>query len=121
MTSVNMFKYEKNTVEVKAGHELFHLGDAADLMYVVQHGELAVLLNGRVIETIGEGGIVGEMALVDNSPRSATVVAKTDCILVPFDEAAFKSHVHTTPFFALQVMRIMVARLRQMMESVEAV
>lgn len=119
MTSVSMFKYEKNTVEVKAGHELFREGDEADLMYVVQHGELDVLLNDKVIETITEGGVVGEMALVDSSPRSATIVAKTDCILVPFDEAAFKSHVHTTPYFALQVMRIMVSRLRQMMQLVD--
>ena len=118
MASVNMFKYEKNTLEIEAGHELFREGDGADLMYVVQHGELDILINGTVVETVGEGGVVGEMALVDQSPRSATVVAKMDCMLVPFDESDFKTHVHTTPFFALQVMRVMVSRLRQMNELI---
>jgi CRP-like cAMP-binding protein len=65
---------------------------------------------------VDAGGIVGEMALVDKAPRSANVVAKTDCVLVPIDEAAFMRHVHSTPFFALQVLRITVKRLRQQME-----
>ncbi|MCB8945386.1 MAG: cyclic nucleotide-binding domain-containing protein [Ardenticatenaceae bacterium] len=118
MATVDMFKFVKNTVEIEAGHELFHEGDAADFMYVVQHGELDIRVSDTVVEVVREGGVIGEMALVDPSPRSATVVAKTDCILVPFDEASFKTHVHTTPFFALQVMRVMVNRLRQMNELV---
>jgi CRP/FNR family cyclic AMP-dependent transcriptional regulator len=62
--------------------------------------------------------IVGEMALVDTSHRSPTAVAKTDCKLVPLDETKFKVHVHHTPFFAVQVMRIMANRLRRMNEMV---
>ncbi|MAU00875.1 MAG: hypothetical protein CL608_27335 [Anaerolineaceae bacterium] len=58
------------------------------------------------------------MALVDDSPRSATAVAKTDCRLVPLDEKAFLDHIHRTPFFALQVMRILTNRLRNMNTAV---
>jgi CRP-like cAMP-binding protein len=86
-------------------------------MYVVQQGELEVISNGEVIDRIGPGGIVGEMALVNNAPRSADVIAKIDSVVVPIDENAFMQHVHRTPFFALQVMRIVAERLRRHMSE----
>ncbi|HEU5100134.1 MAG TPA: Crp/Fnr family transcriptional regulator [Roseiflexaceae bacterium] len=61
----------------------------------------------------GPGGIVGEMALIDDRPRSATAVAATDCRLVPIDERRFTFLVQQTPMFALAVMRVMAERLRR--------
>jgi CRP-like cAMP-binding protein len=118
MTAINTFKHVKDTKNFSAGTTIFNEGDPGDLMYVVQEGELEVLYRGKVIETIGPGGIVGEMALVDQSPRSASVIAKTDCALVCLDETGFKVHVSHTPFFAVQVMRVMVERLRKMLKYV---
>jgi CRP-like cAMP-binding protein len=66
------------------------------------------------VETVGEGGIIGEMGLIDRGPRSATAIAKTDCKLVPLNEQRFTFMVQETPNFALQVMRIMADRLRRM-------
>ena len=86
-------------------------------MYVVQEGEVEVVVDGKTIDTLGPGSIFGEMALIDHSPRSATVVAKSDCRVVPLDETRFMQHVHRTPFFALQVMRIMTERLRRRMSG----
>lgn len=76
---------------------------------------MEVIANGKVIDSHGPGGMFGEMAIIDHSPRSATVVAKTDCRLVPLDEDRFMAHVHRTPFFALTVMRMLSERLRQQM------
>jgi CRP-like cAMP-binding protein len=56
--------------------------------------------------------------LIDTSPRSATVQAVTNCTLVPLDETRFKVQVHHTPFFAIQVMRVMADRLRKMNQMV---
>ncbi|HXQ21148.1 MAG TPA: cyclic nucleotide-binding domain-containing protein, partial [Candidatus Acidoferrales bacterium] len=67
-----------------------------------------------VVETMGPGGILGEMALIDQNPRSATAVAKTDCTLVPVNEARFKFLVKQVPAFSLEVMRVMASRLRKM-------
>lgn len=117
MSGVNIFKYETNVNYFSAGETIFEQGDSPDLMYVVQEGSVDILVNGQVVESCIEGGVVGEMALVDDSPRSATAVAKTDCKLVPLDESSFLNHVHRTPFFALQVMRIMSHRLRKMNEG----
>ncbi len=113
--TVEIFKFEKNVATFDAGQTIFNAGDEGHCMYVVQAGEVDVFVNGQLIETVGPGGIFGEMALIDKSPRSATLVARTDCRLVPIDEARFMQHVHRTPFFALQVMRIMTARLRRRM------
>jgi CRP-like cAMP-binding protein len=118
MAAVNIFKNETDVVSFAAGAVICQEGEPGDKMYVVQEGEVDILVNGKVMETAGPGGVIGEMALVDASQRSATAVAKTDCTLVPIDETKFKIVVHNTPFFAIQVMRVMADRLRRMNELV---
>lgn len=113
--TIEIFKFEKNVEYYDAGDTIFQAGDEGHCMYVVQSGEVDVMVGETVIETIGPGGIFGEMALIDKSPRSATLLARSDARLVALDETKFMQHVHRTPFFALQVMRIMTERLRRRM------
>lgn len=113
MTTIDIFKHAKEHVSFSAGETLFKMGDPGDTMYVVHEGEVDIFIVGTLLETVGPGGLVGEMALIDKAHRSATAVAKTDCTLVPVDETRFKMYVHHTPFFAIQVMRIMADRLRR--------
>jgi CRP-like cAMP-binding protein len=119
-TTIEIFKYEKNVDYYAAGDIIFEAGDEGHYMYVIQDGEVEVVADGVVIDTVGPGGIFGEMALIDRSPRSAAVRARTDCRVVPIDETRFMNHVHRTPFFALQVMRIMNDRLRRRMAASNA-
>ncbi len=116
MATVNIFNHDENTVSFTAGQTVFEEGQPADFMYVVQEGEVEIMLQGKLLETVQKGGVLGEMALIDPSPRSATAVARTNCKVVPIDENKFKIYVHHTPYFALQVMRIMTDRLRRMNE-----
>lgn len=99
-----------------AGTVIMRAGEPRTEMFYLHKGSAAVLAGGREVELVGEGGIFGEMAMIDNGPRSATVVAKTDCEAVPVDERLFLLLVHQTPFFALDVMRTLVGRLRKMNE-----
>jgi CRP-like cAMP-binding protein len=111
--SINLFKNAKNTINFAAGDPIFKEGDAPEgLMYVVQSGEVTISVRGETLETIGPGSPLGELGLVDHSPRSATAVAHTDCVLVPVDEKQFNFLVQQTPGFALQIMRILAQRLR---------
>lgn len=96
----------------RAGSVIFATGDPGKAMYVVSEGEVDIQVGGNVVECIRPGSIFGEMALIDNSPRSATAIAKTDCKVVPLDQRRFQFLVQETPFFALQVMTIMANRLR---------
>ena len=96
----------------KAGDVIFQQGDAAEELYVVQSGTVEIRLGNRVLDTLSELSIFGEMALIDRSPRSATAVAATDVSLVPVGEKQFLFLVSRTPHFALNVMRVLAQRLR---------
>jgi len=96
----------------KKGEVIFKLGDPASELYVVQSGKVAIELGGRVLETVEANNIFGEMALIDHAPRSATAVAASDATVVPVGEKQFLFMVSNTPFFALQVMRVLASRLR---------
>ena len=96
------------------GQTIFREGEPGDNLYIVTEGEVDILMNGgHVLETVGPGGIVGELALVDDKPRSATVIARTDCVLAPVSRPHFLALVRLTPSFAIQVMRVMAERLRR--------
>ncbi len=95
------------------GEVVFAEGDQGDKMYVVRSGEIAIERDGVVAETLSTGGIFGEMALIDGSPRSATARAKTACEVAPINEKSFLFLVHETPFFAIAVMRTLADRLRR--------
>lgn len=111
---LGLFRSGPSSVKLADGEVLFKKGDAAKHLYIVEKGELEVLDGDDVLATLGEGEIVGEMALVDGGTRSATVRAKSRSIVVPVDEKQFLRMVQETPFFAIRVMRVMCARLRAM-------
>jgi|SRR5277367_274779 len=98
--------------DYKAGDVIFKQGDAAEELFIVQSGEVEIRLGNRVLETLPQYSIFGEMALIDAAPRSATAVAATDVKLVPVTEKQFLYLVANTPHFALNVMRVMARRLR---------
>ncbi len=119
--TIDIFKFEKNVEYFSEGEVIFKAGDEGHCMYVIQDGEVQVMVGDRPIQVLGTGEVFGEMALVDSSPRSADVVAKTDCRVVPIDEDKFMAHVHRTPFFALQMMRLLSDRLRHRMADLAQV
>ena len=98
--------------EFKAGEVIFAQGDAASELFVVKSGKVEIRLGDRVLDTVSDNNIFGEMALIDASPRSATAVAVTDAKLVPVGEKQFLFLVGRTPHFALNVMRVLARRLR---------
>jgi CRP-like cAMP-binding protein len=109
----NIFEKKNPPQTFKAGETIFVEGERADFMYVVRTGKVDLLLHERLLETVGPDGFFGELALIDDSPRSATAKAQTDCELAPIDERQFLFMVGETPFFSLSVMRGLATRLRR--------
>ena len=109
-----LFVDASNVQEFQASSTIFVEGAPGDVMYVVLEGEVELLVRSQVLEVAGPGDLVGEMALIDAKPRSATARAKSDCRLAPVDERRFLFLVHEHPFFALHVMRVLTDRLRRM-------
>ena len=114
MSLIDLLPGDATLTQVLPGHLIFSQGERGSVLYVVTEGEAHILLDGKVVETVRAGGILGEMALIDAGARSATAIAKTRCVLVPIDEARFNDLVRRHPEFALQVMRVLVHRLRRM-------
>jgi CRP-like cAMP-binding protein len=82
-------------------------------MYVVRSGHVDLKIGDTLLESVGPGGILGELALVDAAPRSASAVAGPDCTLARVDQEAFDDLVRRVPGLALEVMRVMARRLRK--------
>ncbi|MBZ0285931.1 MAG: cyclic nucleotide-binding domain-containing protein [Anaerolineae bacterium] len=113
---INLFRDMTDAEIYVEGETIFHAGQAGEVMYIVQEGEVDLLVNGHWVETVGEGGVFGEMALVDSQPREVSAVARTNVQLVPIDADLFRDLLQESPDFGLQVMSTMADRLRYMHE-----
>jgi CRP-like cAMP-binding protein len=113
MAEINFFRNSAHLRTVAEGEVLFHEGEAGDLMYAVVEGRLDLSVGGRVVDQVGPNQIVGEMAIIDRSPRSATATAGIPTTVVPVDRERFVFLVQEHPTFALLVMELMAERLRR--------
>lgn len=114
MGTLHLFRNAPEVIAVAAGEFIFRKGEAAKVMYLIIEGEVELMLDDTVVETAEEGSFIGEMALIDDEPRSASARARGDCRVFPIDEARFQLLVKETPFFALQMMKTLARRLRKM-------
>ncbi len=96
-----------------AGQAIFHEGEPGVFLYIVVEGQVDILISGQWFETLGPGDILGEMALIEDRPRSATAIARTDCLLTSISRQHFLTLIQRTPLFAIQVMRVLANRLRR--------
>ena len=112
MVFFELFSNNPDFVSVEAGHPLFTEGEEGHLMFVLTTGEAEVIVNNRVVDTLQHGNIVGEIGMISPGPRSASVIATTDCQFVAIDEKRFLYLVQQAPYFATQVMRVLAERLR---------
>lgn len=89
-------------------------GEAGAYMYVVLEGRVAISIKNAVVETCGVGGTFGEMALVDQSPRTATATAETEVSLLAINRATLLTLIKEKPDFAMALLRVVAERLRYM-------
>jgi len=114
MNPADLFRQETDTVQLAPGDFLFREGDKRDNMYVLLEGEMDIRLGDYVVETAKEGALIGEMALIDDSPRAANAMAKSACRVAPINQRRFDFLVQQHPHFARHVMKELADRLRHM-------
>ncbi len=112
MLFFDMFRHDPEYIEIKAGELLFREGDRGDEMYILIEGEAEITISGVFFEKCVPGSFMGELAVIDGSPRYATVRALTDCKFVVVDSKRFHFLVDEAPHFAIDVMRVMAKRIR---------
>ena len=93
---------------------IFKEGKAGTSMYVVLEGDVAVTIGRKIVEKLGPGGVFGEIALVDQSPRAAGALARSECSLLSVNRDALISMVKSDPALGMAMMRSVAARLRYM-------
>ena len=98
---------------VSAGQVLCQEGSIGREFFLIVEGEASVRRKNRKIATLGPGGYFGELALLDNQPRSATVVADTDMTLLVLERRAFIGALDSVPSLARKLLSAMAARLRE--------
>ncbi len=107
-----VFYNAKSFKDVPAGTIIFEEGASGAEMFGIVEGEVEVRLPNGQVRRLGPDDTFGEMAIVDSSPRSGTVVAVTDTKLAVINRSTFLFIVQETPMFALQVMSTIAERLR---------
>ena len=100
-------------IEVPKGRVLTREGDRGSECFVVVDGRATVTLGDRArVARLGPGACFGEMSLLDQRPRSATVEAQTDMLLLVLDSRSFSSLIDEVPSVARKVLVAMAGRLR---------
>lgn len=116
---LDMFRHNQRTEIFRGGETVFAEGEFGDTMYVVLKGHVEIRVGGKTLEVAGPGTVIGEMALINLSTRSATAIAQSDCTLALIDEKQFQSLILRRPRFTLSMMEIMANRLRRMDKLVQ--
>lgn len=108
---------QAGVVSLQAGEVLFREGEAGDRAFVVSSGEVDVLKTAGRREVLlavrGAGEVIGEMALLDDEPRAATVRARTATELLVIPKAALDDLVATSPSAALSILKPLSRRVRE--------
>ncbi len=100
-----------------AGEKIFLEGDPGSTMYIVRSGKVHIITYGSVLENVGPGGIFGEIAIIDEEPRSAAAMAAEDTEVASIDKTKFLDLVREQPEFALLIMCTLARRVRRMNEN----
>lgn len=104
-TAARIRRFSDGTLLVRAGQP----GDA---LYVLLDGEVSVRPSGRPALTVGVGGFIGELALLDGGPRTATVVAKGPIVTLTITGRRFRKLLQSEPSIAVAVAEELARRLR---------
>ncbi len=109
--------FEYYGITKKQGEVLFREGEMADYLYLIHQGKVQISKKvGEALEeiqTLGEGEFVGEMAVINEAPRSATAVAVEDCELISMDRESFNGGIRENHKFAVSVIEMLSERLRE--------
>jgi CRP-like cAMP-binding protein len=110
--------YDRRMVDVRAGKVIFSEGDPGTETFILISGAVEIskrtsLSTSKTLITLKPGDIFGEMAIIEQMPRSATAIAVKDSRLLSLDESLFFQMIEKNPDFAVKVVKILCERIRR--------
>ncbi|ALF56412.1 cyclic nucleotide-binding protein [Nostoc piscinale CENA21] len=118
VVTIEIFQKQAEPQIYAADQIIFTEGQPGDFMFGIITGEINILVNGKVVETITSGDVFGTGVLVGIKNRTYTAISKTECKLVSLDEKRFLFAVQETPMFALHVIKNYSERLSRLQHMV---
>ena len=97
-----------------AGSVIVDQGQTGREAFVVLSGKVEVKRSNRKIADLGTGAVVGELALLDYGPRTATVTCVTDCELLVIDQRHFRAVLQEVPMIAVKLLATIAGRIRDL-------
>ena len=96
------------------GDYIFREGDFGDSMFIIVSGEVNINHEGKGLATLSRGECLGEMAILDNEPRSADAKAKNELTLLQIGQNAFYQIMSGNTEIMKQIIKILTSRIREM-------
>jgi len=118
VVTVSIFQKQADPQAYLPGQVIFEEGQPGDVMFGIVEGEVDILVNGKIVETITVGDIFGTGVLVGIKHRTYTAIARTQSKLAYLDERRFLFAVQETPMFALNVIKNYSERLSRLQHMV---
>ncbi len=116
-SKLKLLAFTSERLTYEAGHKLFDQGDMGDAAYIIVEGEADVLVNtpkGELrVATLSRNDFVGEIAILCDVPRTATVLAKSELVTLRISKELFFRLIAEFPQMAVEVMRELAHRLEQ--------
>ncbi len=97
----------------QTGETIITQGEHGERLYLIVNGTVTVLQNGECVATLSDTHFFGEMSILDGEPRSASVKAITDCLLLSISKDDFYTILSRYPEVSLHIIRTLTQRLRQ--------
>ena len=120
MAFLKKFRNWEEVDEFGPGQVIFTERDPADVLFVVLSGEVELSLRGELLATETEGGVVGEMAMLDSANNSTTATAVGEVRLARVDHDQLRKVIAKNDEFAMHVMSVLANRLRAVDQYIAA-
>lgn len=113
-----------NTIRLRDGDYLFRQGDETTSFYLVESGRLALLKNGekgrdaRVLHTLQQGDLVGELSFIDDTPHVRSIIAIEDVTVLQFRAKDIRPLINEHPQLMFDFMRAIIKRVHHTMQDI---
>ncbi|MEY2642319.1 MAG: cyclic nucleotide-binding domain-containing protein [Ilumatobacteraceae bacterium] len=101
-------------VKMDAGSVIVDQGQTGREAFVIISGSATVKRNGKKVATLGAGSVVGELSLLDHGPRTATVVADTECTMLVISQRQFLAVIDAIPAISHKLLATLAGRIREL-------